>query len=650
MTRRTWINRLFAPRPFAARKSADRQRRLAVEKLEERTVPTFLDLTGGIGLSGTINDAIFTSVDPQPMGTGFIDPFVRIQRNPSNPSGAEAGYNTDGQEEFETKDAGGHNWTHSLKLSNLQEDENGYYTFTLDVNETKPGALISLDELQLFVQNKGNLTGAVLNADGKITHWKNGALAANCVYDMDAAPAGDSSVLLNYFLNHGSGSGDMTVKIHKSVFTGGQYVYLYSKFGADIAGAGAEAGFEEWTAAVRRDAGEPSRFGLSGHKFKDVNGDFDITGDPIIEGWRVDLYRETNGVAGFQIGSDTHVETDLTDSNGEFFFADLLAGTYYTVEEHRSGWVQTYGGNDGNDFYTTTLNGPVTDLDFANFELFDICGEKYRDIDRDGEQDGNEPLLSGWTIFLDGSNGGTVNGQLDQGEISTVTGPDGAYCFTDLGPGTYIVLEVLKPNWQQTSVNPPPISGISGVNVGNVDFGNVLVNPGIGHTKGYWHNQNGHATIDAMGGWDVIKLELANLYLRNEDGTLFFASNPSQADFDALLTNESDASNAVSQLSAQIAAAYLNMRAGEAGLTDPEGNPFAIGDTLLEVSTAISPNGYITVSDLVAEGRRILHGNNLIGPPLSDYDLIDPSPERDYALLVMGALDGFNNSINIVNA
>ena len=56
------------------------------------------------------------------------------------------------------------------------------------------------------------------------------------------------------------------------------------------------------------------------------------------------------------------------------------------------------------------------------------------------------------------------------------------------------------------------------------------------------------------------------------------------------------------------------------------------------------------MSDLLAEARRILHGNNLIGPPLSDYDLIDSSAERTYALLVMSALGAFNNSTNIVNA
>ena len=31
---------------------------------------------------------------------------------------------------------------------------------------------------------------------------------------------------------------------------------------------------------------------------------------------------------------------------------------------------------------------------------------KYRDVDRDGVKDDNEPLLSGWTIFIDADNDG----------------------------------------------------------------------------------------------------------------------------------------------------------------------------------------------------------------------------------------------------
>src|SRR5207253_2118326 len=92
-----------------------------------------IDLTNG----GTVTyqGAIFTTADPKPTGTGFINPFVRIQGSPT-----EAGYNTDARPvEFQTKDE--NQWTHSLLLSSMAKvNINGvdYYKFALDINE--PGA------------------------------------------------------------------------------------------------------------------------------------------------------------------------------------------------------------------------------------------------------------------------------------------------------------------------------------------------------------------------------------------------------------------------------------------------------------------------------------------------------------------------------
>ena len=58
-----------------------------------------------------------------------------------------------------------------------------------------------------------------------------------------------------------------------------------------------------------------------------------------------------------------------------------------------------------------------------------------------------EPLLPGWTIYIDANN----NSRLDPGERSTVTDARGNYRFTGLQPGTYIIREVLQPGWTQTA-------------------------------------------------------------------------------------------------------------------------------------------------------------------------------------------------------
>ncbi|MHC4463815.1 MAG: hypothetical protein ACYS30_20645, partial [Planctomycetota bacterium] len=202
-----------------------------------------LDLTTA-GSSGTINGAFFEQWDGQPTGTGVFDPFLRIQHDPPPSAGIEAGYNTDGTIEFQTKDDGGHNWCHSLPVSLLIPVTIGgtsYYQFALDVDETKAqggptGSLLSLDELEIYLQ-----AGP---AEFPYSSF------VNKVYDLDNG--GDNWVLLDYSLNSGSGSGDMIVSIPTSLFTGGDYVYLYSQFGLQHNGykCAADDGFEEWSARI----------------------------------------------------------------------------------------------------------------------------------------------------------------------------------------------------------------------------------------------------------------------------------------------------------------------------------------------------------------------------------------------------------------
>jgi len=191
------------------------------------------------GASGFINGAQFTQTSQQPAGTGFIDPFVRIQRSGQS-TGFEHGYNTDGQEEFDTKEFGGHNWTHSIQVGDVGSVLIGgveYLQFWLDINEpnaqgSQQKNLLDLVELEVYVANAGNLTGYP-NLGTKI-------------YDLDG-PA-DNQVGLNGDLAPGSGKYDLIVNIQKSLFgASNQYIYLYSGFGnADNLAGGEEGGFEEW--------------------------------------------------------------------------------------------------------------------------------------------------------------------------------------------------------------------------------------------------------------------------------------------------------------------------------------------------------------------------------------------------------------------
>jgi hypothetical protein len=100
----------------------------------------------------------------------------------------------------------------------------------------------------------------------------------------------------------------------------------------------------------------------------------------------------------------------------------------------------------------------------------EIHGFKWHDLDGNGLW-GDEPGLAGWTIYLDLND----NGVLDAGDVSTVTGVDGSYSFTDLTAGTYTVAEELRDDWSQTypvAAGTHTVAVSSGEVVTDINFGN----------------------------------------------------------------------------------------------------------------------------------------------------------------------------------
>jgi len=195
---------------------------------------TPLDLTT-VGANGFINNAFFEQINPQSTGTGIIQPFLRIGQDVD---GIESGYNSDGGQWEQTKDNPGTNWNHSLLLSNLAVVNQGgtnYRQFMLDINQegNPTGRLLSLDELKIYLEPVGDLTGDPTGFGDPI-------------YNLDTDEV-DSWILLDEKLNHGSGSGDMYAYIPDSLFTGNQFVYLYARFGDHNP---ANDGFEEWHAIL----------------------------------------------------------------------------------------------------------------------------------------------------------------------------------------------------------------------------------------------------------------------------------------------------------------------------------------------------------------------------------------------------------------
>jgi hypothetical protein len=193
---------------------------------------SIVDLTTA-GSSGMIGDAFFQQIDDQSTGTGVIDPFVRIQAN-----GTESGFNTDLRPL--TGDLADVNssaqYTKSILVSEfaVREAPNGVASlrFLLDINQTNANPQLSLDEMMVFVANRGDIgTMSDLMSEGTL------------LYDMDATE--DSHVLMDYSLNPGSGGGDMFAFVKASLFAGhgDKYLYLYSRFGDTVR---SNDGFEEW--------------------------------------------------------------------------------------------------------------------------------------------------------------------------------------------------------------------------------------------------------------------------------------------------------------------------------------------------------------------------------------------------------------------
>jgi hypothetical protein len=183
------------------------------------------------GSSATIGGAAFYETDQQPAGTGFIDPFLRVQASPT-----EQGYNTDGGFPFNDKNP--HNFQHSVLLSSLGAftlNGTAYFKFMLDANQSgQSGHDFTLTQLQVYTSNDGSQMTTAFNPDGTLP-------LGNLAYDMN--PGGGTS---HSVITHATGSGayDAVIFIPVSDFNlSDKYVTLY------FAGQG-NGGFEEWTAAT----------------------------------------------------------------------------------------------------------------------------------------------------------------------------------------------------------------------------------------------------------------------------------------------------------------------------------------------------------------------------------------------------------------
>ncbi|MBL9128646.1 MAG: hypothetical protein JNL97_13410, partial [Verrucomicrobiales bacterium] len=167
------------------------------------------------------------------------------------------------------------------------------------------------------------------------------------------------------------------------------------------------------------------------------------------------------------LGTDGQPRTTVTADKapglpGYYLFRNLAAGCYRVAFELPSGSNLAFtrqnapgsGTADGSDPDPLTgvtgninLSYGAQDLnwDAGLVQLAEIGDFVWEDLDRDGQQQGNEPGIPGVDVFLNGVDvfGNAVSD-------SRVTGPLGEYLFADLFPGTYTVTFGTLPGYVRT--------------------------------------------------------------------------------------------------------------------------------------------------------------------------------------------------------
>ncbi|MCC6621773.1 MAG: hypothetical protein IT385_10995, partial [Deltaproteobacteria bacterium] len=259
-----------------------------------------------------------------------------------------------------------------------------------------------------------------------------------------------------------------------------------------------------------------------------------------------------------------------------------------------------------------------------HFATCTLCGSKFYDANANGTWNSTESAVADWLIELAGETTATV----------ATTDQDGTYVFADLAEGLYVVCEAMpeEGNWNQTApteicyeVTVPSEDASSCL----LDFGNLCLGSGGGHTCGFWHNKNGQSVfMNGDKGQAALAL-LRSLDLYDARGNAF---DPYRyAEYVAWLKKRT-AVNMAYQLSAQLSAMVLNLHFG---FVDPE--------ALVYAPDALSANelGYVTVERLVTETRRALAKYGYT-PALS--------PGRTWHATLERALNLANSDVSFVQA
>jgi len=241
-------------------------------------------------------------------------------------------------------------------------------------------------------------------------------------------------------------------------------------------GVGASGQISKYTEYLPVTAGS-----ISGMKFEDLDADgVKDNGEPGLSGWKIYL----NGAM---------TDSAITDANGAYSFADIDEGDYVISEGAQVGWYQSYPAS-GTYSISLSAGQAQTGVDFGNYRLASIAGRKYEDANGDSTGNGDTGIQN-WAIYISGTASDTL-----------MTDVAGAFLFSGLRPGTYMISEDQPAGWTVTQ----PASGVYQVNLqsGQAVTGYNFGNFELGSISGMkWKDFNGNGVKDAgeigMSDWQI---------------------------------------------------------------------------------------------------------------------------------------------------
>ncbi|MCC6511947.1 MAG: hypothetical protein IT423_22810, partial [Pirellulaceae bacterium] len=228
------------------------------------------------------------------------------------------------------------------------------------------------------------------------------------------------------------------------------------------------------------------------------------SGEHGLSGWT--LFIDTNGDGSLTSGEPTAI----TDTDGDYLFADVPAGPATVYEIPTGGFMPTVGGlfpttGASTQHVVSVVVGATSRSDYPNSipQIGTISGTTWSDSNGDGQRSADEAAMAGITVYVDLD----IDGTLDTNEPSRITDANGAYAFSNIHTGTYVVRETMPAGYISAANRSSAVTTTVFRNsLNGVDFYNLI--PVAGAISGVlWNDLDGNGvfagTEPGIAGWQV---------------------------------------------------------------------------------------------------------------------------------------------------